>query len=339
MILPVTERSRVAEARRLGMELASKQGLGAADASRVAIVATELATNLIKHAGCGEIAISVFADGDGSGVELLALDRGPGIADLQKSLADGHSTTGSAGSGLGAVQRNSDVFAVSSRIGGGTAILARIRPTGQYPARSGYIVSALCSPYPGESVCGDDWAVKATGSGLLVLLADGSGQGPMAQMAATRAREVFFAWSEGTVEQIAEAVHRALGATRGAAIAVAEIDPLGGATQGRVNFVGIGNISAALVEGRSVQRMISHNGTAGHVAPRIRMFQYPFSELPTIIMHSDGLTARWNLDDYPGLTRAHPSLLAGILYRDYRRGRDDAGIVVVRNNSLCPTAS
>jgi hypothetical protein len=70
--------------------------------------------------------------------------------------------------------------------------------------------------------------------------------------------------------------------------------------------------------------MVSHNGTAGHVAPRIREFVYDFTVDPLVILHSDGLTSRWDLAAYPGLAMQHPSLVAGVLLRDHRRGRDDA---------------
>src|SRR5258705_8239000 len=127
MFLEVADRSRVAEVRRLAVHAAMAQGVGEEDAGRVALVATELATNLIKHANGGEIAIGAFDDDDGKGLELLALDKGPGIADLNKALSDGHSTRGSAGTGLGAIRRNADVFAISSGLGRGTGVMARLR--------------------------------------------------------------------------------------------------------------------------------------------------------------------------------------------------------------------
>jgi hypothetical protein len=231
------------------------------------------------------------------------------------------------------VRRNSEVFAINSQIGRGTAVLARIRPRGQSSA-AGYIVSSLNAPYPGETVSGDGWSTRLSGRKLVVLLADGSGHGPLANLAAVRAIEMFGERNEGSPEQIAHAIHRALGATRGAAIAIAEIDLPGG----QVNFSGIGNISAALLDQGRVRRMVSHNGTAGHVAPRMHAFQYPFQGAPTVILHSDGLTGRWDLDVYPGLAAAHPSLISGVLYRDYRRGRDDATVVTVRSSSEWPAS-
>ena len=333
MIVSVTDRSLVAEVRRRAADLSAELGLSAVDAGRVAIVSTELATNLIKHAGGGDVSIARFADCEGTGVELLALDKGPGIANLQGALVDGHSTAGTAGGGLGAIHRTADVFAVSTSVGKGTAVLARVAAAGATPGPANYIIAAVCALYPGETVCGDHAATKALDRKLFVLLADGSGHGPMAHQAAVRASEIFSEQAGAPVEQIAGSVHRALAATRGAAIAIVEIDPDCG-DDGQVNFVGVGNISAALIEKGVVRRMVSNNGTAGHVAPRIRMFPYPFQDAPTVILHSDGLTARWDLGAYPGLIGAHPSLIAGILYRDYRRGRDDASVIAVRRNSV-----
>jgi anti-sigma regulatory factor (Ser/Thr protein kinase) len=331
MILEIAERSRVAEARRLAVRAATEQGFCESDSGRVALVATELATNLLKHADGGEIVCGAFDDAEGIGVELLALDKGPGIVDLNAALRDGHSTSGSGGTGLGAIRRSADVFAISSGAGRGTAVLARLKPAGQAPVQAAHLISGLCAPYPGETICGDGWAVSLTPS-IGLLLADGSGHGPEAHKATLRAIAIFKERGGRGLEQVAHAINRGLAATRGAAIAVAEIDPAA------VNFVGIGNIAAALIDQGATRRMISNNGTAGHLAPRIRAYQYPCLGPPMVILHSDGLSARWDLKQYPGLITSHPSLIAGILYRDFRRGRDDASIVVVKRASLCRPA-
>jgi anti-sigma regulatory factor (Ser/Thr protein kinase) len=338
MLVAVAERSRVAEARRLACQAAARQGFCERDIGRIAIIATELATNLVKHAGGGEIVIGFFDDGEGTGLELLALDKGPGIGDVQKALSDGHSTAGSAGTGLGAAHRAANVFAISTRSGHGTAVVARVRRSEDQPHPSRcYIVSGLCVPYPGEVVCGDGWAVAPAEERLVMLLADGSGHGPEAHRAAARAIEILRDKAKAAPEEVVQRVHAALGATRGAAVAVARLEPE--ANGGNVNFVGVGNISAALVDATDVRRMVSLNGTAGHVAPRIRAFQYAYRDTPTVILHSDGLTSRWDLSEYPGLMSAHPSLIAGVLYRDFRRGRDDASILAVRRHSGCPPVS
>jgi hypothetical protein len=191
-------------------------------------------------------------------------------------------------------------------------------------------IGAVVEPYPGERVCGDGWAYAAGPDGGIdggtVLVVDGSGHGEYAARAAAVAIAEFLANSGRDCVGLVETIHRALAPTRGAALAVARLDR----KERVVRFVGIGNIvGSILVEGQ-LRHMVSHNGTAGHVAPRIREFTYPFTGEPTLILHSDGMSARWDLGSYPGLAAAHPALIAGVLFREYRRDRDDCSIVVLR---------
>jgi hypothetical protein len=287
-----------------------------------------MATNILKHApgGGGMIAMDRFGDAQGTGVEFLAIDKGPGITDLQVSLTDGHSTAGSSGTGLGAIARQADLFGVYSRPGLGTVVQARLLDGSSRADTSGTDIGAVAAIYPGETVSGDRWAFGANGRGRTLLVADGSGHGAHAAHAAELATKVFSEHASDDCVSLAERMHRALAPTRGAALAVARID----AGEALVRFVGIGNISAAIVTGADTRQMVSHNGTAGHVASRIREFTYPYSGTPCIIMHSDGLSARWRIADYPGLAACHPSLIAAVLFRDFRRGRDDATIAVIR---------
>jgi anti-sigma regulatory factor (Ser/Thr protein kinase) len=332
MIIPVSEGSQVAEARRQASEAARLAGFGEEDCGRAALVATELATNLVKHGGGGEIVVGHFDDADGAGVEILALDRGRGMADVQQCLRDGFSTAGSPGTGLGAVSRLADRFGLFSRPEQGTVVLARLTAKRQPPpttsppaAPTGPQVGAIAAICPGEDVCGDAWGIDAR-HGETLLVADGSGHGPIAATAARVAVETFRAQADKPLPRLLEAIHRALQPTRGAAVAVARIDR--GARV--VRFAGVGNISGTLVTGGQSRHMVSHNGTAGHVAPRIAEFTYPFAGAPTLILASDGLTTRWDVASYPGLAQAHPSIVAGVLYRDHRRGRDDATVVVLK---------
>lgn len=320
----VADPSQVAEARRTVTRLARHVGMAQARLDQVAIVVTELATNLLKHGKGGHIHAGPYADADGAGLELLALDRGTGMIDVDRCMQDGYSTAGSPGNGLGAITRLADVARVYSRPNQGCAVMVRFAD-GRTPGHR-TLLGAVLAPYPGETVCGDSWAWHDTPSARTVMLADGSGHGIEAARAAETATRVFLDHAEEPCERLMERMHRALGATRGAALAVARID-----TAARVvRFVGLGNISATLVSAGKTRHMVSHNGTAGHVAPRIREFTYEFSDSPLVILHSDGLTSRWDLTAYPGLTAQHPSLMAGVLLRDHRRGRDDASVVAMR---------
>jgi anti-sigma regulatory factor (Ser/Thr protein kinase) len=319
----VTEPSQVAQARRLVSDFSRGIGLPRDRVDQIAIVVTELATNLVKHGGGGHIMAREFDDAGGSGLELLALDRGPGMADVARCMQDGYSTAGSPGNGLGAVQRLTDEVRVFSRSGLGSVIMARVLR--RAASGRGSLLGAALAPYPGETVCGDNWAFSQA-AGATLMLADGAGHGIDAARAAELATRCFTDNAQASCEFIVDAMHRILAPTRGAAVGVARIDN----AERKVRFVGVGNISAVLFDGSSVRRMVSHNGTAGHVAPRIREFTYPYTASPLVILHSDGVGTRWDLSAYPGLITQHPSLIAGVLLRDHRRERDDASVVVMR---------
>jgi anti-sigma regulatory factor (Ser/Thr protein kinase) len=325
VITAVADASHVAEARRLVSEQARRAGMAEPRVAQVAIVVTELATNLLKHAGEGHILAGRYHDAEGAGLELLALDRGRGMADVGRCMEDGYSTAGSPGNGLGAIERLTDDLEVYSRPGLGTAILVRFRdaaPTGERRT----LLGAVVAPYQGELVSGDHWAFSETAQGRTVLLADGAGHGIEAARAAEAAVRIFLENADMPGTELMERMHRALMPTRGAAVAIARID----AAARLVRYVGVGNIAGTLVCDGVARHMVSHNGTAGHLAPRIREFTYEFTGKPLVILHSDGLTSRWDLAAYPGLASQHPSLVAGVLLRDHRRGRDDASVVAIR---------
>jgi anti-sigma regulatory factor (Ser/Thr protein kinase) len=318
----VSDPSQIAEARRIAVGQAQVHGFDETATGRIALVTTEMATNLLKHAGAGEIVVGSFADREGNGLELLSLDKGNGIADVSRSLEDGYSSAGSPGSGLGAMRRLSDRFAIWSCPGLGTAVMARFCRDN---SATGMILGAVVDPIVGETISGDGWCFTAASDGPTLLLLDGSGHGVAAAAALHAGVEAFRGHIGYDCPRLMETLHRALAPTRGAAAAIARID----ARQQLVRFVGVGNVAGTIVIDGVVRRMVSHNGIAGHVAPRIREFTYPWLPGATIVLHSDGLSAKWDLSAYPGLAAAHPSLIAGVLFRDHRRPTDDASVVVM----------
>ncbi|WP_298231424.1 SpoIIE family protein phosphatase [uncultured Azohydromonas sp.] len=323
----VNDSSAVAEARRRAVAAAEALGFDEVRAGQLAIVATELGTNLIKHGGGGRLLVGCGSDH----VELLALDKGPGMADLAACLADGYSSAGTAGNGLGAVRRLAQSFHVASWPGKGAAVLACLSRSGG-PAREpdhGEALGGVSIAKPGERACGDAWAAHVEGRVRTVFMVDGLGHGTEAAVAANEAVAQFQRSRHEPPAQIVQAVHQALRHTRGGAVAVARIDP----ASATVSFVGLGNIAAAVVGGGTVRRMVSHNGTAGHNARKIQAFDYPCGPGALLVMHSDGLSSGWSLDAYPGLQRMPPLLVAGVLYRDFARGRDDATVVVARTEA------
>lgn len=326
MLIPIRDPSQVFQARQIAVALARDLNFSEHQTGKVAIVATEMASNLVKHAKAGELSATCVDERGHAGVEILSIDAGPGIGDIQRSLADGYSSTGTAGTGLGAVRRLSDRFEMFSRVGKGTVLMARL--TGRPPPRSwtGLEIGAAVAAFPGEEVCGDAWGFLPRQHDGILLVADGLGHGPDAAAAAQEAVRVLQNARSGTAMAIAEVVHRALAKTRGAAVGIAEVR----VSEGKVIFVGIGNISGRLVADGTSRAMVSHNGTAGLMARRIAEFVYPFASPPTVILHSDGVSAKWDLGDYPGLEAQHPSIIAAVIYRDFKRGRDDAVVAVAK---------
>ena len=324
--IAVSEASQAGEARRVATRMAEAIGFDEQARGEVAIVATELATNLARHGRDGRLLIQALDLSGGPTMEILSVDAGPGMTDVPRCLRDGYSTAGTPGNGLGAVRRLSSVFDVHSTAGAGTVVVARLcrpasgSPSG--PAAGRYEYAAISIPAPHEEVCGDTWRLAESDGECAVLVADGLGHGPLAAEAATRAAVAFDAEPFEDATALIERTHRALSGTRGAALAVARIGA-------GVHYTGVGNISGVLAGGERTRGLASQNGTVGLQLRKVQPFDYEWPPRGLLVMHSDGISNRWQLDTYPGLAQRHPAIVAGVLWRDFGRGRDDATIVVV----------
>jgi anti-sigma regulatory factor (Ser/Thr protein kinase) len=322
--LQVADISQIGECRRAAQRIAAAWRLGETSIGRVGIVATELATNLVRHGGGGELLVQPLERGAHTDVELLAIDRGPGM-EVERCMRDGHSTGGTPGTGLGAIRRLSAVFGAYSQSGQGTVVLSRISrsDTGDQPDR-GVQFGAICVPVAGEVECGDSWSIAEDQGRVATLVIDGLGHGPLAAVAAQAAVEAFRDNPLAPPQDTMHELHRRLSATRGAAAACAVLD----VETSQVTYAGVGNISGILLHDGTRKGLPSHNGTLGVALPRAKQFVYAWPPASIVVMHSDGVSARWNLAAYPGLSTLHPALIAGLLYRDLARARDDATIVV-----------
>ena len=336
--LVISDPSQIAEARRHVVALATARGMSEAVTGRAALIVTEAGTNLLKYGGGGYIVARAFEEDGEAVLEVLALDQGPGIDDFGRSLSDGHSTGGTLGLGLGSISRLASQFDIYTRAGHGTALLARLhekappRPPAltEVPAwRRGLAISGLSTPMAGQDVCGDTWGRRWAGGALWVTVIDGLGHGPMAMHAAQEALRAFHDADEhARPYDVLRSAHAALKSTRGAVMAVAVIRPL----LGTLDFAGVGNITAGTVSGDELRRLASTDGTVGYSLRSVREQSYPWTPGATLIMSSDGLSTRWNLTQHPALTARHPSLIAGVMHRDFSRGNDDATVVVVKGN-------
>jgi anti-sigma regulatory factor (Ser/Thr protein kinase) len=323
--LRVEDPSQVGECRRTALRLAESHGFAEPLAGRVAIVATELGNNLIRHVGHGELLLQALTDGSDVSIELIAVDRGPGM-DVAVCLRDGHSTAGTAGTGLGAISRLSTLFDVYSLAGRGTVVVSRIADKA---GASSPQFGAVCVAVAGEIECGDTWRIAERSGATAILVADGLGHGPLA---ATASRAAAVAFGERPFDSPSETmlrVHGALSGGRGAAAACATLN----SRDQRVIYAGVGNIAGRLLTAERSRGMVSHNGTLGVQLLRRQDFEYDYPAASRVVMHSDGISARWSIDSYPGLGAHHAAVMAAVLYRDHGRDRDDVTIVVSGSRS------
>jgi len=312
----IDDSSKVGEARRAAHTLANFE-FDAALAGKVAIAASELATNLLRHAREGELLVQTLGKDDSACVELLALDRGPGMADVSACMADGYSTSGTAGTGLGAVRRLASEFDIHSAPGEGTIVMAR------FGAKNELRYGAVSIAMPGEIDCGDAWEILQDVDGTAVLVVDGLGHGTFAAEAARTCVAAFNLTPPEAPKDVLLRANRMMSRTRGGAAAVARL------SNGSLAYSGVGNISGHLVTHEQSQGLMSHNGTLGMHPPSTRQLEYDVLPGALLIMHSDGVSARWDLKQHPALLRAHPAIIAAALYRDHGRNRDDATVVVI----------
>ncbi len=291
----------------------------------LAIAATELATNLHRHAKAGMIVLRQRRSGGDAAVELIATDCGPGVLDLDLLTHDGESSRGTLGIGLGAIVRMATWFDAYSLPGRGTVMVATFWPAAAPTARPAF--AAITRPITNETVCGDAWACRSHGDVFTFMLADGLGHGLLAAAASSEAVRAFR--TGGPDEMPADAMrhlHGALHSTRGAAVAVARLDP----ARGRITFTGIGNVAAWVDDGDRRHGLLSTPGIVGHNARKFSELQLPMPSGATVVLHSDGLTSKWDLGVYPGLRMRDPHLIAATLMRDAAIHHDDASVLVAK---------
>jgi anti-sigma regulatory factor (Ser/Thr protein kinase) len=321
---PMGDSSRVGEARRHAAQAAVDCGLDEVEAGRLAIIVTELGNNLVRHARGGRLLVA--ARPGRREVEVIAMDSGPGIDNLDRCLSDGYSTGGTPGTGLGAVRRLASDFDIHSTVPHGTIAVARVRASGA-PADSGlFAVGGVSLAAPGETVCGDSWAFASEGQRAALLVADGLGHGPDAAVASMAAVEVFRQDPLAAPRQQVERFHARLRSTRGAALSVMVADT----AAGTIRTSGAGNIFGRVLSGVEDRTLLSQHGTAGLTirTPDETSIAWPAHAL--LVACSDGIETRWKPELLRPVLSLDPAIAAALLVRDHFRGRDDATAVVVR---------
>lgn len=325
-LFKIEDSTQIGVARRFAAGLADTLNFEDGQKGRVAIVITELCTNLLNHARQGEVLIRLLKFSDHSALEILAIDRGPGMADLSLCMKDGYSQGSTPGNGLGAISRQSDFFDIYTVENQGTIVLSIVneRPGLRAISTNKTRLGIICIPVHGETECGDGWEYFHDSHGLRVIVADGLGHGLLAHQASQEALRVFAETKQESLTVRMSQIHNALRSTRGAAVSMADID----FAEKKLDFIGIGNVRCVVLEQSKMRTMVCQSGTAGLQIRQAKVFSNSWEKDNLLILHSDGLTTRWDLNIYPGITARHPSIIAAILYRDFNRGNDDVTILV-----------
>ncbi|MFF1276836.1 SpoIIE family protein phosphatase [Streptomyces marokkonensis] len=341
--VPVQDPTRVRDVRVAAEEAAALAGLDGQRTATASLVATELATNLVRHAQAGQVLIDVVdppvpREGrPGRAVQISAIDHGPGIADVTGALRDGFSSAGSLGAGLGTCRRLADDFGLHSVPGRGTVALARVGAAADHPEggdgspRSlGVHAGGVNVPFAGADHSGDAWSWVRSGDRATLMLADGLGHGIEAARASSAAVEELRHCAGLPPAETLRKLHTALGGTRGAAVAVAQLDTW----TGRLRFAGIGNVSARLREGDRWRSLLSRPGIVGvHRPHTVREDEVPWSPDSLLILHTDGLPGRWTPPPDTGQPPADPAVTAAVTVRDAgspaRPVRDDTAVAVL----------
>ena len=283
---------------------------------------TEAASNLHKHAHQGSLLLSVNRDVEAPGIDLVTIDSGPGLPDVTAAMRDGHSTAGTLGIGLGAIRRLADfcdLYSVPSR---GTALIARFWPS---PCQPVIRCACVVRPITGEFECGDLYGAVLTDDTMTGVLCDGLGHGPLAAAAAAEGVTAVLDQPAGEPAALLERVHRRMSGTRGGAVGIVQIG------DHVARFAGLGNIAASILSQGNRKSMLSVPGIAGYQARTIRQFEYEVPSGAVVILHSDGVSSRWEAASVPAIETRDPLLIAAMLLAEAGIHRDNASVLVLKS--------
>lgn len=321
---PIDDIAAVAAVRRAASAAASGLGFGESRTAEVAIVAAELATNLVRHARGGELVLRTSGpSAPEPRLRMLALDSGPGRRNIVAMITDGASSTGTLGVGLGACARLANHFDVHSSAGVGTVVEVLFQDARAPVPRPRS--ASLTRPLAGELPCGDAVAIHEAADTVVVMVADGLGHGPLAAEASRLAEEVFHEHHTRTPAAILERMHEALARTRGAAVSVLRLDR----QEALVTHAGVGNVSTRLLDGSASRTLAPQPGIVGHRMPRVRDTTQPVDDHTHAVLHTDGLTQKWSHDELGSVLSHSPAATCAVLMRSSASGRDDAGVLTM----------
>lgn len=306
-------------------------GFPSAESEAICLVVTELGSNLLRHATQGTITLSRITANTLPGIEIVSDDRGPGIRDIERAMADGYSTAGGLGTGLGTINRLMDEVEFHNKQPAGLRIVCRrwLRPVERSRFENRLTFGAATRPFRNSPENGDAFVIKQWGGHALVGVIDGLGHGQFAQRASQTARYYIEQHFDQPLLSLFRGAGRACHGTRGVVMALARFD----LAKQQLEVANVGNIEIRLIGGPKKRfNPIVRRGIIGMNAPNPVCTQHDWEDSNILIMHSDGLRTHWEWSDFDELEHDTPSGVARRLLQALSKTDDDATILVARSS-------
>jgi anti-sigma regulatory factor (Ser/Thr protein kinase)/serine/threonine protein phosphatase PrpC len=333
MLQPVTidvaDPLHVKQAASRARDFAASLGFAEPHCEQIALVVTELGTNLVRHAHGGMVKLSEVQDSGRIGIQVETEDSGPGIPDIERAMTDGFTTGGSLGFGLGTVNRLMDDLEIYSRMPRGVHVISHrwMRPQRSELRAHDLQFGAASRAYRFMAENGDAFVIIQWERYALAGVIDGLGHGPFAQRAAHTARQYIEQHFDQPLEAIFRGVQRACRATRGVVMALVRFDM----AQQKFTVASVGNIEVRLFNSPEHFGLIVRRGVIGLNAPTPVLLEHAWEPNCILVIHSDGLRTHWNMTDFPELASAPPEAIAQRLLQALGKMEDDATVVVARS--------
>lgn len=337
----IMERHQIFSVKRDIAKFAKDIGFSDKEVDEISIAVIELGENLIAHDTIeGEIIYSSFEEGKKKGIEIISIDKGPGIASIEAVMEDGYSSKKSLGIGLGAVKRMMSLLSIESTVQNlqtpinfrenlpGTKIIARkiIEPKEKEICRLSKktTFSVFTRSKLGEIYNGDNYILKNFENRTLFGVIDGLGHGEGASTASNMARVSILEHFSEELDVIVELLHNKLRKTRGVALSLGLIDH----ELNIIKYVGIGNVLTRVFNTSAPIRPINYNGTLGVSLRKFKIYDYPWDQNNIIIMSSDGISSKYDLNDFLDVLYKHPMVIGQKIFKKFGKYYDDATILI-----------
>jgi len=310
----------IGKARRAVVNFSQELGMSARNLSNIAIITTELATNLVRYANAGGVVH--YSSSPENGLFLQIRDDGPGIPDVENALMNGVSSNGSLGCGLGAVQRLADHFSIKTGEQGTEIIVYKYLDS---KTKQNLSVGVYSRPYPGYLHNGDGFFIDQKPTRKVFGLFDALGHGDLAYETAKILLKSLQDNYRLPLEQMIQLSHQSLIGSRGAVLFLAVI------TKSEFKYIGIGNIESFLgMIGLPPKRLMSYRGVLGATLPEIKVTTLPWNPGSWLLVHTDGILERWKSVEQVFIKGGDPGMCCRQIVQDYSRDNDDASVLIVR---------